>query len=58
MSKCQYVQLPLSVFRQMFPDQAEAFPDFLDRDPRYIVRYDYISGMLEIGYIEDNWLIQ
>lgn len=58
MSKCQYVQLPLTLFRQMFPDQAEQFPQFLDGDPRYLVRYDYISGLIELGYAEDKWLIQ
>lgn len=54
----KYIQLPLVMFRQMFPDQAKAFPTFLDSDPHYLVRYDYVSGMLEIGYEEDSWTIQ
>lgn len=53
-----YIQLPLVIFRQMFPEQAEGFPRFLDKDPRYIVRYDYVSGLIELGYSDDKWLIQ
>lgn len=53
-----YIQLPLITFRQMFPDQAEQFPRFLDRDPLYLVRYDYVTGLMEIGYEEDKWLIE
>ena len=58
MKERTYIQLPLLAFRQMFPDQASQFPRFLDKDPRYLVRYDYVSGLLEIGYEEDSWLIQ
>lgn len=53
-----YIQLPLVTFRQMFPEQAEQFPRFFDEDPRYIVRYDYVAGLIEIGYENDNWMIQ
>jgi len=53
-----YVELPLVMFRALFPEQAQHFPLFLDKDPRYIVRYDYTAGLLEIGYSEDKWLIQ
>jgi len=57
-SERSYIQLPLTVFRSLFPEQAEHIPHFLDRDPRYIVKYDYVTGFIEIGYEEDNWLIQ
>lgn len=53
-----YIQLPLVTFRQMFPDQAEQLPRFLDGDPHYLVRYDYSSGLIEIGYENDKWMIQ
>ena len=53
-----YIQLPLALFRQMFPDKAEPFPTSFDEDPRYLVRYDFISGLIEIGYEDDKWLIQ
>lgn len=53
-----YIQLPLVAFRALFPEQAQQFPLFLDKDPRYIVRYDYIAGIIELGYSEDKWLIQ
>lgn len=53
-----FVQLPLSVFRVMFPDQAEQLPRFLDEDPRYIVRYDYSRGLIEVGYADDSWTIE
>lgn len=53
-----FIELPLVAFRSLFPEQAEPIPKFLDRDPMYIVRYDYVSGMLEIGYSDDKWLIE
>ena len=52
-----YIQLPLVVFREMFPDQAEQFPRFFDNDPRYIVRYDYVAGLIELGYEDDKCAI-
>lgn len=53
-----YIQVPLVTFRALFPEQAQQIPLFLDKDPYYIVRYDYIAGLIELGYSEDNWLIQ
>lgn len=53
-----YIQLPLLVFRKLFPAQAEQLPPFLGEDPQYIVRYDYVSGLIEVGYAEDSWTIQ
>ena len=53
-----YIQLPLSMFRKLYPDKAEPFPRCLDEDPHYIIRYDFVAGLIEIGYEEDNWLIQ
>ena len=53
-----YIQLPLTAFRVMFPEQAECLPPFLDGDPRYIVRYEYAANRIEVGYIEDKWLIE
>jgi hypothetical protein len=52
-----YIELPLTVFRVLFPEQAEQIPQFLDNDPCYIVRYDYNRGLIELGYREDNWLV-
>lgn len=53
-----YIQLPLITFRSMFPEQAEQLPRFLDLDPHYLVRYDYSSGLIEIGYEDDEWMIK
>lgn len=52
-----YIELPLTAFRVMFPEQAEQIPSFFDKDPCYIVRYDYNRGLIELGYREDNWLV-
>ena len=52
-----YIELPLVVFRSMFPEQAEQIPYFFDKDPCYIVRYDYSRGLIELGYREDDWLL-
>lgn len=52
-----YIELPLVAFRSLFPEQAEGIPCFLDNDPLYIVRYDYVSGLIELGYREDEWLV-
>lgn len=52
-----YIELPLVVFRSMFPEQAEQIPHVLDKDPCYIVRYDYTRGLIELGYREDKWLL-
>lgn len=52
-----YIELPLVAFRSMFPEQAERIPHFLDKDPCYIVRYDYTRGLIELGYREDKWLV-
>lgn len=53
-----YIQLPLTLFRAMFPEQAKGLPLFLDEDPNYIVRYEYAANRIEIGYIDDKWLIE
>lgn len=52
-----YIELPLTVFRSMFPEQSEHIPVFLDKDPLYIVRYDYTRGLIELGYREDPWIV-
>lgn len=52
-----YIELPLTVFRVMFPEQSEQIPPFLDKDLCYIVRYDYNRGLIELGYREDKWLV-
>lgn len=57
MKSRSYIQLPLVQFRLLFPEQAAQIPVFLDSDPLYIVRYDYISGRIEFGYEGDKWLI-
>lgn len=52
-----FIELPLVAFRSLFPEQAEPIPKCLDRDPMYIVRYDYTRGLIELGYREDKWLV-
>lgn len=53
-----FIELPLSQFRALFPDQAENIPTCFDCDPLYIVRYDLSRGLIEFGYREDKWLVQ
>lgn len=53
-----YIELPLTEFRKFFPTQAASLPSFLDIDTRYIVRYDYNVGCIELGYPEDDWRIK
>ena len=53
-----FIELPLSQFRALFPEQAERIPTCFYVDPRYIVRYDLSRGLIEFGYKEDKWLIQ
>ena len=59
MKSRRYIQLPLNVFRSLFPEQSELIPPIFDEnDPRYMVRYDYTSGIIEVGYEEDTWRIR
>ena len=59
MKSRRYIQLPLSIFRTLFPEQSEQIPPIFDEsDPRYIVRYDYTRGIIEVGYEEDTWRIR
>jgi hypothetical protein len=53
-----FIELPLSQFRALFPEQAERIPTCFDLDPLYIVRYDLSRGLIEFGYKEDKWLVQ
>lgn len=55
-----YLQLPLSVFVEKFPEIANdlKFSNLFDlSDSNYIVRIDPINFRIEIGYTEDAWLI-
>lgn len=52
-----FIELPLTVFRSLFPEQAERIPVYFDNDPLYIVRYDYVRGLIEFGYKDDKWLV-
>jgi hypothetical protein len=54
----EYLQFPLQVFVKMFPEFAKMLPPVFDfSDSKYIVRVDPANGIVEIGYIEDYWLI-
>ena len=57
MKERTFIELPLTIFRSLFPEQSESIPRFLDTDPLYIVRYDFIKGLIELGYREDKWLV-
>lgn len=53
-----YLQFPLPVFVKMFPEFAKMLSPLFDfSDSRYIVRVDPANGRVEIGYTEDDWLI-
>lgn len=55
-----YLQLPLPVFVEKFPEIANdlKFSNLFDlSDSNYIVRLDPINYRIEIGYIEDAWII-
>lgn len=54
-----YLQFPLPVFVEMFPDIANMLPPIFDfTDSNYIVRFDPYKGRVEIGYTEDAWIIE
>ena len=55
-----YIQMPLSVFVEKFPDISNniQISNLFDiSDSNYIVRLDPINFRIEIGYTEDAWLI-
>ena len=55
-----YLQLPLPVFVEKFPEIANdlKFSNLFDlSDSNYIVRLDPINFRIEIGYTEDEWII-
>ncbi len=62
--KFDYIQLPLRVFVQKFPDILMQMPFCViipklladDKDNKYLVRLK--DGHIEFGFSEDAWLIQ
>lgn len=56
-SKINYIELPLKVFAEMFPQLYVMLPPVFDiNDTNYIVRYK--DGQIEVGYKEDTWLTE
>lgn len=55
--KVEFIQMPLSVFRTMFPDLAAKFPPVIQstNDTNYIVKMYPDKGAIEVGYPEDLW---
>lgn len=52
-----YIELPLKVFAQRFPQLYAMLPPVFDiNDTNYIVRYK--DGQIEVGYKEDTWLTE
>lgn len=60
-TKMNYVQLPLSVFAEMFPAFFDGQPQLYElamTDSKYIIRFLPDMTRFEIGYSEDkNWFI-
>lgn len=53
--KLNYVEMPLKLFVNRFPDFVQMLPPALDlNDDKYIVRIK--DGVIEFGYLEDDWL--
>ena len=56
-SKINYIELPLKVFAEVFPQLYAILPPVFDiNDTNYIVRYK--DGQIEVGYKEDTWLTE
>lgn len=59
--KTNYIQLPLCVFAEMFPEFFDGHPQLLElamTDSNYIIRFLPDMTRFEIGYPEDkNWSI-
>lgn len=54
-----YLQFPLPVFVEIFPDIANKLPPIFDfTDSNYIVRFDPVKCRVEIGYTDDAWIIE
>lgn len=56
-SQINYIELPLKVFAQRFPQLYAMLPPVFDiNDPNYIVRYK--DGQIEVGYEGDTWVTE
>lgn len=51
-----FLEFPLVEFLRMRPDLEYLFP-FHAGDPRYIIRIDPVSQLMEVGYQDDPWVI-
>ena len=52
-----YIELPLKVFAERFPQLYAMLPPVFDIiDTIYIVRYK--DGQVEVGYADDKWVTQ
>lgn len=56
-----YLEFPLRKFLKMYPGCRSiilsSFPGIDLNDKKYVVRVDFESGLLEIGYPSDGWTI-
>lgn len=57
MKQMNYIQLPLSIFLQLHPEFVQMFPMRIFHDERYVVRLQPDNGLMEVGFLEDNWKI-
>lgn len=57
--KVDFIKMPLLAFRKMFPEVAQMLPPvlLLTNDEQYVVKFYPERGALEVGYEEDNWLL-
>lgn len=54
----RYVETSVRDFLKRYPWLDYFFPSFVISDPRYVVRYDPVSGDVEWGYPGDEWYIK
>jgi hypothetical protein len=57
MKKLKYFELPIAQFLRLYPQFADILPPPVLSDPRYIVRFNPDSELLEVGFSEDVWAI-
>lgn len=57
MSQISYIELPLKVFAERFPQLYAMLPPVFDiNDNEYIVRLK--EGRIEVGYASDDWVTE
>lgn len=53
-----YIEMPLRSFLQFNPEYFPLFPFSKYPDPRYLVRIQLHTGIMEVGFAEDEWQIK